>query len=133
MRDLTKYKTPLVDTTMGLGRSLAIGGINDELWGQLDQIAKSMNMSKAVMLRPILEKYAEENLWRIQAKERATDLNEKSSQLYKSEESPPSGCPSVVPLKPTRSTTTSGVRSGAWIASLNAKGGRKRSEHSTGS
>lgn len=61
MRDLTKYKTPLVDTTMGLGRSLAIGGLSDELWTKLDRIAKSRNTSKAVMLRPVLEKFAEEN------------------------------------------------------------------------
>ena len=61
MRDLTKYKTPLVDTSMGMGRALAIGGLSNELWNKLDRIAKSRNMSKAVMLRPLLEKFAEEN------------------------------------------------------------------------
>lgn len=61
MRDFTKYKTPLVDTTMGLGRSLAIGGVSDDLWHRLDRLAKSRGISKAVMLRPVLEKFAEEN------------------------------------------------------------------------
>ena len=120
MRDLTKYKTPLVDTTMGLGRSLAIGGINDELWGQLDQIAKSMNMSKAVMLRPILEKYAEENLWRIQAKEKAAASSSKSSDSSRSKASPPKKSPYLGLSREARSRRTSTVRFGASIESLNA-------------
>jgi predicted transcriptional regulator len=54
------YKSPLVDNTMGTGRSISII-LPNEIWSALDQIARDKNRSKATLLRPLVEQFIEEN------------------------------------------------------------------------
>lgn len=59
--DYSKPRTSgLVNTAMGDERAIAIGKVPLALWHQLDHEARRRNVSKAVMLRPYLQKIADE-------------------------------------------------------------------------
>ena len=53
------YKTRVVDTTMGLDRSITIK-LPGALWDQLDAIARADNRSKQFLLEPIITRFVRE-------------------------------------------------------------------------
>lgn len=54
------YKSPLVDNSMGTGRSISML-LDHATWSKLDAIAKSKNRSKATLLRPLIKRFIKEN------------------------------------------------------------------------
>jgi predicted DNA-binding ribbon-helix-helix protein len=53
------YKTRVLDTTMGLDRSITIK-LPGALWDQLDAIARADNRSKQFLLEPIITRFVRE-------------------------------------------------------------------------
>jgi predicted DNA-binding protein len=59
MRDLSIYKTGAVNTQMGMNRSTSVM-LPAELYARLDAIVKRKNKNKAVLLRPLIKAYVEQ-------------------------------------------------------------------------